>query len=371
MAEHSQAYDVLIVGGGIVGLAHAYRASVELGLRVCVVERNQQANGASIRNFGALWPIGLQPELRPMAIRSKNRLVRMMKDWGLWHREAGSIHLAYHEDERAVLGEFLGQWPGEWLDPEGVLALSPGVKPEGLLGGMFSASEVQVDAPTLIRAFTSELESRAQVDFKFGTTVTRLKQGMAEAGEERIPFKRAIVCSGAETGILFPEWHRRQGTRLCKLQMMATGPQPKGFHLGPLLVSGLSLRHYSAFESCAGSAQLRARVLKDWPSLDDHGIHVMVAQDSDGALLIGDSHHYGESIRFFDLAEVEALILSSLSQFFQAPDLSIKRRWSGTYLKHPDKVWIQETIDEGIDVAVVTGGIGMTVAFGLAEASLP
>ncbi|GAF58689.1 putative secreted oxidoreductase [Psychrobacter sp. JCM 18902] len=44
-------YDVVVVGGGIVGLASAY-AAVKKGLKVALVEREAQNKDASIRNFG-------------------------------------------------------------------------------------------------------------------------------------------------------------------------------------------------------------------------------------------------------------------------------------------------------------------------------
>ncbi|MGL1549010.1 FAD-dependent oxidoreductase, partial [Vibrio parahaemolyticus] len=46
-----ESFDIAIVGAGIVGLAHAL-AATRLGLRTVVIDRDAQANGASIRNFG-------------------------------------------------------------------------------------------------------------------------------------------------------------------------------------------------------------------------------------------------------------------------------------------------------------------------------
>ena len=47
MSRHEE-FDLAIVGAGIVGLAAAIRRD----LRVVVIDRDAQANGASVRNFG-------------------------------------------------------------------------------------------------------------------------------------------------------------------------------------------------------------------------------------------------------------------------------------------------------------------------------
>ena len=53
----SSSFDVIVVGAGVVGLAHAYQAARN-GLKVCVVERAAACVSASIRNFGFITVSG-------------------------------------------------------------------------------------------------------------------------------------------------------------------------------------------------------------------------------------------------------------------------------------------------------------------------
>ena len=61
----------IVVGAGILGLATA-RSLAEKGYAVTVIERSQFSLGASVRNFGMLWPVG-QPDgkLYNRAVRTK------------------------------------------------------------------------------------------------------------------------------------------------------------------------------------------------------------------------------------------------------------------------------------------------------------
>ena len=99
-------YDDIVVGAGIVGLAHAYHLA-RRGRRVAVFERSRRAEGASVRNFGMLWPIG-QPlgEPRCLALRSREIWLQILREAGLPHECCGSLHLAYHEDEAQVIREY-------------------------------------------------------------------------------------------------------------------------------------------------------------------------------------------------------------------------------------------------------------------------
>ena len=142
--------DVAVVGGGVLGLAIAYEAA-RRGKSVVLFERDGRAEGASVRNFGMIWPVG-QPVGQPagerydMAIRSRERWLGLGRDAGIWVDPCGSLHVAYKEDELAVLEAFavLDGRPGEMLTPRAAREKSPGLRADGLLGAWWSPTELAV-----------------------------------------------------------------------------------------------------------------------------------------------------------------------------------------------------------------------------------
>ena len=98
-------FDIAIVGGGIIGLAQAWERAKK-GQKVILFERNPQAQGASIRNFGMIWPIGQPTDSYPVALKSREIWLELSGKANFWAAPTGSLHLAYHEDEWAILNEF-------------------------------------------------------------------------------------------------------------------------------------------------------------------------------------------------------------------------------------------------------------------------
>jgi glycine/D-amino acid oxidase-like deaminating enzyme len=95
----------IVVGAGILGLATA-RGLAKKGFSVKVFEKTSKAIGASIRNFGMIWPIG-QPagKLYDRAVRSRMIWKEVCEEGKIWHDPIGSLHLAYYPDEWIVLQE--------------------------------------------------------------------------------------------------------------------------------------------------------------------------------------------------------------------------------------------------------------------------
>ena len=104
--------DVAIVGGGIVGLAHAL-AALKKGHKVVLFERDHFAVGASVRNFGLVWPIGQEPgKGLELATKSREIWQEVARESGIWCNPNGSLQLAYEKDEWSVLEEFASMYQG-------------------------------------------------------------------------------------------------------------------------------------------------------------------------------------------------------------------------------------------------------------------
>ncbi len=369
MAQH---YDAAVVGAGIVGLAHAYHLA-RGGRKVVVFERNPRACGASVRNFGMLWPVG-QPagDRYRLACRSLEVWTEILPQAGLWHERTGSVHLAYHDDEAAVLREFVAG-PGReemgcsLLSPEDVRRRCPAVKAEGLRAGMWSPVETCVDPREVVACLPDWLAGAFGVRFEFGVTALGYERPQLRTSGGNWSADCVYVCSGDDFQTLFPEAFTGSGLTRCKLQMMRTAPCAAGWRLGPMLAAGLTLRHYPAFAACPSLPDVISRFYSQFPDYDRYGIHVLVSQNGRGELVLGDSHEYGDAVEPFDKQELDDLILRYLASFLDPPGLRIAARWHGVYSKTPREPWFIARPADGVTVVTGLGGAGMTLSFGLAE----
>jgi FAD dependent oxidoreductase TIGR03364 len=363
---------VVIVGAGIIGQAHALTA-LEAGWSVTLLERDGRPLGASVRNFGTLWPMGCTfgPE-REQALFGVRRWKELASDGSFWLKQGGSLSLAYREEAWAVLQEFKAGSQAEegfeLLAPGELVHRFPAANPQGLRGGLYSSAEAVVHPPSALAALARKVQTSGGV-VHFGLPVVKVHEGAAETSDGRFfQFDQMVIAAGEEMRSLFPQELAAARLTRCRLQMMRTAAQPGGFDLKATLVSDLTLGHYPAFRDCPSAPKLLARLEDELPRHRKWGVHVIAAQHADGSLVLGDSHEYASDFDPETRSDVDDLILDALQKFARVPDLRIAARWLGVYLKSTaGQTQVVLRPRKAVTMVTAMGGLGMTLSWGLAR----
>ncbi|MGZ8539703.1 MAG: TIGR03364 family FAD-dependent oxidoreductase [Chitinophagaceae bacterium] len=361
----------IVIGAGIVGLATA-RALAVRGYKVKLIERNEKAIGASIRNFGMVWPIG-QPdgELYERAMLSRLIWKEVCDSAGIGYEESGSLHVAHNKDEAIVLQELADIYKHrgyQFLNADKTIGKSPVVVAENLEGGLYSPDEMIVDPRVAIAKIPAWLNEKYAVEFLFGKTVTDIAYPSVYTGTEEWEADEIYVCSGADFETLYPQLFKDTAITKCKLQMMRMAAQPGNYRIGPAICGSLSLVHYNSFNAASSLNEVKKRYSAEYKDYLDWGIHVMVSQNLAGELTVGDSHEYGLTHDPFDRQFINQLVLDYLKKFARFKDENVIETWNGIYAKLTNgRTHLVMEPEHGVTVINGLGGAGMTLSFGLCD----
>ncbi len=363
----------IVVGAGILGLATAKALALK-GYKVRVIERSQFSIGASIRNFGMLWPIG-QPDgqLYERAIRSREIWKEYLNSSSIPFNSCGSLHLAYSKEEWDVLEElsniFLEKGrPVNLINSGQIADRFDGINQNNLKGGLFSTDEVIIDPREGIRNLPPYLEQKFGVEFIWRTAISRVQPGSVFSGTTRFDADLIFICSGADFEVLYPEFFKQQEITKCKLQMMRFVSEKPDYRIGTSICGGLSLLHYKSFTASKALEILKVKLQNELPEHIKWGIHVMVSQNMQGELTVGDSHEYGLDFDPFDKQYINQLILDYSKNLIHIDQWRLVESWNGIYPKMTNgKTDLHIEIDNGVHILNGIGGNGMTLSFGFAE----
>lgn len=369
----SERFDVAVVGAGILGLAHALAAS-RRGLKVIVIDREAEAIGASVRNFGFITVTGQQAgECWRRAMRSRDVWLDVAPKAGIIIEQEGLLVTAQRPEAMAVLEAFADTEMGaecSLLAPQEVRRRGQGAFADGpLAGGLWSPHERRVESRDAIRRFAAWLESEG-VTFRRQTLVRGIVPGRVETSAGPIAAERIIACPGDDLLTLFPETIARLGITRCRLHMLKVDPGDPDFRLPGAVMSDLSLVRYLGYSELPEAAALRARIEAEQPEHLANGIHLIVVQGADGGLIVGDSHHYAWSPSPFNVAVVDDLILQEMQAVLTLSKARVTERWVGTYASLPDRLMVREAPDASIRLVVVTSGTGASTSFAIAEETI-
>jgi FAD dependent oxidoreductase TIGR03364 len=363
--------DVLVVGAGIAGLAHASAAHAR-GLTVTVIDRDARAVGASIRNFGHCCITAQSGELLELAMVAREKWLRHSELAGFFSIESGALTVARSAAELAVLDELsASREPGQvalLTAAETRSRLTADADP-AILGGALLRDDLRVDPREAVGGLAGWLAEQPGVRFLWRTSYLGGADGVARTSRGEIRAERTIVCVGHDLDRLFPELAAEHEVERCGLQM-ARVAAPEGLTLRPAVLTATSMLRYPAFAETAAAGALRAEVERDAPELVDIGANVMFTQRPDGTLITGDSHRYAATMDPFQREATSELLLAEIARVIGVSELRVIERWQGIYATSPLHPYLLAEPVSGVTTAIVTSGVGMTISFGLAEKTL-
>lgn len=175
-----------------------------------------------------------------------------------------------------------------------------------------------------------------------------------------------VVCPGHDFQTLFPERIAGYGLTTCKLHMMRVQPAMSA-KLGAAVMSDLGLVRYLGYAELPEAQALMTRLRAEQKAHLDHGVHLIAVQSADGSLVVGDSHHYGETLDPFAPNFVDDLILDEFDAVLDLPGRIVSERWTGTYASAADRLMLVDRPSDGVRIVMITSGTGASTSFAIAE----
>lgn len=344
----ARAYDVVIIGAGIVGAACALACASE-GLRTGVVEADLIGGGATGAGMGHL--VVMDDSEAQFALTRYSRL--------LWHRLApelpddveyescGTIWVAADEEEMDAVRrkkEFYEARgvQAEVLDAKALRAAEPNLR-EGLAGGLRVPGDAVIYAPCAARFL--------------------MEQAQACGAELHLP--RVVTEIGAE-GVRLND-----GTSIAAHWIVnAAGTW------SPMLTPGIEVKkrkgHLVITECYAGFVRhqlVELGYLKSAHSMTAESVAFNVQPRRTGQILIGSSRQFEVESKDID-ANIMGRMLSRAKDFLPGVKrMSAIRSWTGFRASTPDKLPLIGPWPARENLFLATGheGLGITTSLGTAK----
>lgn len=366
----TQHYDVIVVGGGILGMAHAW-AAARRKLSVAVLERSHQAQGATIRNFGQVLVTGQAPGVMMELARESRRLwLELAAQAGFHVRSKGSLVLARNRQELDVLAQFAHGRARELgvacrlLDGRELAGFFEGrlAHHHGALQGL---DDLQIYSRDALPAITASLQAMG-VTVHTNAHVHAAQDGRVQSTVGDFTADSIYVCPGHDYVSLHRGLLQSVKPSVTRLQMLKVRAEDAGWQLDRPLLTGLSCLHYGAFSDLPLAQALREQVQQRHGKLLDQGIHLLISPTPAGDLIIGDSHDYGQQASPFNQEETDQLMLD-LAQTVLGCRVQVLQRWQGVYGAKGPAPFSVLRADAGTLVTVMHTGLGMTTGLAIGE----
>jgi glycine/D-amino acid oxidase-like deaminating enzyme len=342
------AYDVLIVGAGIVGAACANEFS-RRGMNLAIIGPELVGDGATAAGMGHIVVMDdsdAQFALTRYSQQLWHELRSELPD-DVEYEQCGTIWVAADEDEMIEVRrkrDYYGEHgvPTEVLDPKTLQGLEPNLRP-GMAGGLLVPEDGVLYPPCAARFLMERAQARG-AKLHLGVPVAKIGQGQVRLADGKEISAQIIVnAAGASAADLTPglEIKKRKG------HLVITDRYP-GF-----------LRHQL----------VELGYLKSAHSVSSDSVAFNVQPRRTGQILIGSSRQYGAEHKQVDSFMLVRMLQRAQEYLPGLARMSTVRTWTGFRAATPDKLpligpW---TGDKSIFLATGHEGLGITTSLGTAR----
>ncbi|MEG1023187.1 MAG: TIGR03364 family FAD-dependent oxidoreductase [Flavobacterium sp.] len=375
-------YDLIVIGGGVLGTFHAYHA-LQKGLKVAIIEKDKLPVSATVRNFGQVVPSGMDTKWQNYGRESLKIYSDIQSQFDISIRKNGSVYLASNDEEVQLIEELSiinknNGYESLLLTKEQCLEKYSGLRNDYIKAGLFFPEEVTVEPRIMINRLLEFLIKNKGLAYFGNTKVVRCDSLLNEvvvltANGEIHKTSKVILCCGSEFKTLYPDVFAKSDLEVTKLQMLQTKPQAD-YQLKGSVLTGLSIRRYEAFYECPSFDGIKAKEASD--SFEkEWGVHILFKQATDGSVIIGDSHEYADAANIDDLGfdlrmDVDEFMITEAKKIFNLPTFEIQNRWCGMYSQCKENDIFEHTIENNIHIVTGIGGKGMTGSAGFSKENI-
>jgi sarcosine oxidase subunit beta len=202
-------YDVVIIGAGSVGLPLSWQLA-EKGLKVALLDEEASwGRGQNRAAIGGIRATHSDPAKIRICLESIRLFSSMQEKYGLdveW-REGGYLYIAFDEATKQQFCALLKKQKAvgldiEWVGPETIYRLAPGLRTDDLIGGTYSPQDGYA-SPLMAASAFHYLALAAGVSFFFNTKVKAIHRegkriSSIEAGGENFSADIFVNAAGAK-----------------------------------------------------------------------------------------------------------------------------------------------------------------------------
>ncbi|WP_440121064.1 TIGR03364 family FAD-dependent oxidoreductase [Tenacibaculum sp. Ill] len=375
-------YDLIVVGGGVLGTFHAYHAA-KRGLSVAILEKDNKPQGATVRNFGQVVPSGMNQKWQNYGRESLAIYKSIQEQFDVSIRQNGTVYIASNEEEVQLIEELHqinknNSYTSQLLTKEQCLYKYAGLRSDYCKAGLFFPEEVTVEPRVMILRLHEFMKKELNVTIHYNTNVIATNNvnggvSVLTSNSEELLASKVIICNGSDFKTLYPSIYNESDLIVSKLQMMQTKPQ-KNYQLDGSILTGLTIRRYEAFEECTSWNTIKAK--EDPNSFEKkYGVHILFKQATDGSVILGDSHEYATAKNIDDLGfdlneDIDNFMIQEAKKIIDLPTYEIQYRWAGFYSQCKTKDLFEHSVGENIHIVTGIGGKGMTGSAGFSKESI-